>query len=233
VTAAVRDAFAAEAHRLIQAGAIGFGEMSSLHIALAEKHQYAFVPADHPLLLLLADIAAEENVPIDLHCDAVQSERTTPPRLRRFPTNPERMPATLPALERLLAHNPNTRIIWDHAGTDHLGDFSPARIGAMLDRYPNLFLSLKIAGPRAATENKVFTGKRLNGEWRDLLIGHADRFVIGTDSFHGGPDGAGVIAGFTKLTKPHMRTTKLLLSQLPPDVARKIGRENAHVLYRF
>jgi predicted TIM-barrel fold metal-dependent hydrolase len=233
VTAEVRDAFATEAHRLIRAGALGFGEMSSLHVSLSEKHRFAFVPADHPLLLLLADIAAELNVPIDLHCDALLAEKATPQSLARFPNNPKRMPATIPALERLLAHNPKARIIWDHAGTDHLGDFTPARIGAMLDRYPNLFLSLKIAGMRSSSENKVLSRKSLDSAWRDLLIRHADRFVIGTDSFYGGPGAAGVIAGFTKLTEPHQRTTQLLLSKLPPGVARQIGWENAHRLYGF
>ena len=233
VTATVRKAFAAEARRLIRAGALGFGEMSSLHISLSEKHRFAFVPADHPLLLLLADIAAEQNVPIDLHCDALQTEIATPERLARFPNNPERMPATIPALERLLAHNPDARIIWDHAGTDHLGDFTPERIGTMLDSYPNLFLSLKIVGPRSHSENKVFSGKSLNSAWRDLLTSHADRFVIGTDSFYGGAGAAGVIAGFTKITEPHQRATKVFLSKLPPDVARQIGRENARRLYRF
>ena len=233
VTPAVREAFAAEARRLIRAGALGFGEMSSLHISLSAKHRFAFVPADHPLLLLLADIAAEENVPIDLHCDALQTEMATPQRLARFPNNPKRMPATIPALERLLAHNPKARIIWAHAGTDHLGDFGPERIGTMLDKYPNLFLSLKIAGARASTENKVLSRKRLDDRWRDLLTRHSDRFVIGTDSFYGGPSAAGVIAEFTRITEPHMRTTKVFLSTLPRDVARQIGRENAHRLYKF
>jgi len=233
VTPAVREAFAAEARRLIRTGALGFGEMSSLHISLSAKHRFAFVPADHPLLLLLADIAAEENVPIDLHCDTLQTEMATPQRLARFPNNPKRMPATIPALERLLAHNPKARIIWAHAGTDHLGDFTPERIGAMLDRYPNLFLSLKIASPRSQSENKVFSRKKLDSIWHDLLIRHADRFVIGTDSFYGGAGAAGVIVGFTEITEPHQRMTRLFLSKLPPEVARQIGRENARRLYRF
>lgn len=233
VSAKVREEFETEARRLINAGALGFGEMSSLHVSLAKRHAYEFVPADHPLLLLLADIAAERNVPIDLHCDASATEMATPERLARFPNNPKRIPATIPPLERLLAHNPKARIIWAHAGTDHLGDFGPERIGTMLDKYPNLFLSLKIAGARASTENKVLSRKWLDGAWRDLLIRHADRFVIGTDSFYGGPSAAGVIAEFTRITEPHMRTTKVFLSTLPRDVARKIGWENAHRLYHF
>ena len=233
VSAKVRQEFETEARRLIKAGALGFGEMSSLHLSLAMRHGYNFVPADHPLLLLLADIAADQNVPIDLHCDAAATERSTPDRLARFPNNPKRIPATIPPLERLLAHNPKARIIWAHAGTDHLGDFGPERIGTMLDKYPNLFLSLKIAGPRGATENKVLSRKRLDGAWRDLLLRHSDRFVIGTDSFYGGPSAVGVIAEFTKITEPHMRTTKVFLSALPREVARRIGRENAHRLYHF
>ena len=38
------------ADEVIDAGAVGFGEMASLHISAADGHPYEFVPADHPLL---------------------------------------------------------------------------------------------------------------------------------------------------------------------------------------
>ena len=233
VTAGVRDTFSTEARRLIGAGALGFGEMSSLHVSLSREHQYAFVPADHPLLLLLADIAAEEGVPIDLHCDALQEEIATPRELAKYPTNPKSMPATIPPLERLLAHNPRATIIWVHAGTDHLGDFTPKRIGGMLDRYPNLFVSLKIAPPRSSSKQKILSKKKLDGSWRELLIRHADRFVIGTDAFYSSPGAAGAITGFTEAAEPMMKTMQMVLSKLPAKVAQQIGRENARRLYGF
>jgi len=61
------------------------------------------VPADHPLLLLLVDIAARHDVPIDLHFDPVLEKMARPDWAPS--TNPAVLPANFPAFERLLAHN--------------------------------------------------------------------------------------------------------------------------------
>lgn len=231
VGVALRDSFSAEARRLIDGGAAGFGEMSSLHVSLTERHGYTYVPADHPLLLVLADVAAEHGVPIDLHMDVAAEERRTIGRLAGLPNNPKLLPATVPALERLLAHTRRATIIWAHAGTDHLGDFTPERISALLDKHTNLFVSLKIAGPKAPTKNKVFAGRSLDPEWRALLMRHLDRFVIGTDNFYADPSAGGPMAEFSRVTGPRLRATKMFLSMLPPILARQIARDNALRLY--
>src|SRR3972149_4564177 len=54
VTDAVKRDFTAAAQRIIDSGAVGFGEMASLHIFAPTGHPYEFVPADHPLLRVLA-----------------------------------------------------------------------------------------------------------------------------------------------------------------------------------
>jgi hypothetical protein len=71
VTEAVGARFGDDARAAITNGALGFGEMGSLHISLTPQHKYSYAPADHPLMLRLADVAAERDVPIDLHMDAV------------------------------------------------------------------------------------------------------------------------------------------------------------------
>ena len=50
-------------------GAAGFGEMAAEHFSGGTPYQFA--PPDHPLFLLLADIAARHDVPIDQHMNAV------------------------------------------------------------------------------------------------------------------------------------------------------------------
>lgn len=233
VTDEVRRDFGDEARRLLDKGAIGFGEISSLHISLAPKHGYNYVPADHPLLRVLADVAAETDVPIDLHMDAVAEPMAPPPELAKFPNNPETFPATLAPLERLLSHNPNAKIVWAHGGTDHLGDFSAAIIGDLMDRNDNLYVSLKVVGPKGQSHNKIMGGGTLDAEWRSLLSRHSDRFMIGTDNFYVDPDGTGAIAEFEDKSEPRLRATSAFLSLLPADLARKIGRDNALQIYRL
>jgi predicted TIM-barrel fold metal-dependent hydrolase len=235
VSETVRRQFAKVARRAVDAGAVGFGEMGSLHISLASKHGYSYVPADHPLLRLLADIAAERGVPLDLHMDAVTRHMKTPASLAKFPNNPGTFPATLDALERLLLHNPKAKIVWGHAGADHLGDFTPDAVGQLLDKHPGLIVSLKVAGPKAPLKNKLLAGRKLNPAWRAVLTRHADRFVIGTDNFYAGPK---IAVGappkeFSRTNVPKLQATQLFLSLLPANVARKIGSENAIRLYKL
>jgi len=236
VTETVMRDFSEAARRAIDDGATGFGEMSSLHISLIPQHAYNYVPANHPLLLALADVAAERDVPIDLHMDAVAAEMPAPPRLARFPNNPSRFPATVDALERLLTHNRRARIVWAHGGSDPIGDLTVERVTILMDRHPNLFMSLRVVGPRAPVENKLFAGPQIAPEWLTLLTRHSERFVIGTDSFYVGTSpggGGGPAREFASRTQPKLAATVRFLALLPPDLARKISSENAVRIYRL
>ena len=64
-----RRKFKERAEELLNEGVAGYGEMTAEHFQGATPYQSA--PPDHPLFLLLADIAAEHSVPIDLHMEAV------------------------------------------------------------------------------------------------------------------------------------------------------------------
>lgn len=235
VTDKVRQQFAAMAKIALKGGAKGFGEMSSLHISLSRAHVYSFVPADHPLLLVLSDVAAEHDIPLDLHMDALFSGRKTPPDLKKFPNNPSEFPATIPSLKRLLAYNSKAKVIWAHGGTDHLGDLSAKTIRNLMDKYPNLYVSLKVVGPKAPTRNKLYNAKAVHRDWLSLLRRHSGRFVIGTDNFYVGPDTAAdvSISGFSKTNAPKLSSTVRFLSLLPRDLARKIASENAIRIFRM
>jgi predicted TIM-barrel fold metal-dependent hydrolase len=234
VTEAIRVKFADTARQILQAGARGFGEMSSLHMSLSPTHGYNFVPADHPLLLLLADIAAEHDVPIDLHMDALAKSIPTPQRLAHN-QNPPTLPATIPALRRLLEHNPKAKIVWAHGGSDHAGDQTAALVGRMMDRYPNLYVSLRPVPPRAPVMNKLFTAKRIDPAWRKVFTRHADRFVIGNDCFVLPPEvkSGGAPFEFSQSNDRRLRATRIFLGLLPPALARKFAYENAARLYKL
>jgi len=234
VTGPVRQKFADTARAILKAGAVGFGEMSALHISLTPKHVYNYAPADHPLFLLLADIAAENDVPIDLHLDALAKPVPTPGRLAQN-QNPPTLPATLPALRRLLEHNPKARIVWAHGGSDQLGELTADLVGAMMDRYPNLFMSLRPVPPPAPAQNKLFTPRAVVPAWDRVFRRHAGRFVIGNDCFFipPGVKGGGAPAEFSQGNEKHFWATQAFLNLLPPALARKIGYENAARIYRL
>jgi predicted TIM-barrel fold metal-dependent hydrolase len=235
VSDAVRRDFAAAAEKIIDAGAAGFGEMAALHMSAVQGHPFESVSADHPLLLVLADVAARRDVPIDLHMDAAEGDTPTPPRFS-VPPNPPRLADTIGGLERLLRHNPKARIVWAHGGSDPIGGQSPATIARLMDAHPNLFVSLRIVGGGAQNmQHRALRDGDLEPGWRALLTRHPDRFVIGTDSFMLAPTvrGGGPATQFAERNAQKLRATTLFLSLLPPEVANKISSENAARIYRL
>ena len=234
VTEPVKREFASAAEQMIEAGAVGFGEMASLHISAVRGHPYEFVPADHPLLRLLADIAAKRDVPIDLHMDAVVGGMPTPARFAAA-DNPPTLPGSVEALERLLAHNHKARIVWAHGGSDPLGAMTPLTIGSLMDKHSNLFVSLRVHGEGSPMHNKLLVGGVIEPAWRDLLVRHADRFMIGTDSFFAGANlqggGPGLI--FAQRNTPRLKATMHFLSLLPPEIAQNVAHDNAARVYRL
>ena len=58
------------AHEIVESGAVGFGELTAEHLSFRHDHPYESAPPDHPLFLRLADIAARNRMPIDLHMES-------------------------------------------------------------------------------------------------------------------------------------------------------------------
>lgn len=53
---------------IAKAGAIGFGEIAIEHLSSGRgAHPYESVPADHPLLFALVDVASRLSMPVDIH----------------------------------------------------------------------------------------------------------------------------------------------------------------------
>lgn len=217
----VRERFEKEAQVLLSRGAIGFGEMTAEHFSFSHEHPYESAPPDHPLFLLLSDIAARHDVPIDIHMEAVPQEMAFPAmRGRSSPNNPKSLRSNMAAFERLLAHNRNTRVIWDHVGWCNTGFRTPSLCAALLEKNPNLFMSFKIRKD-SLPDVSPLVEERLKPEWVDLLKRHPDRFLIGTDCFYVSP---------LSNARPGPMTTKgteLLLKQLPQEVLSKVTHENA------
>jgi predicted TIM-barrel fold metal-dependent hydrolase len=225
--------FEARANEIVRLGAAGFGEIAIHHYSYRPGHPYESVPADHPLLLLLMDIAARHGLPIDLHFDPVVRDTVTPAWLLPSPPNPMELRANVAALERLLTHNRSAKIVWAHAA-DPLGHWTAALSRELLERHPNLYISIRIGAPIIPAP-AFRPGGSIDPEWMMLFRDFPDRFVMGTDQFivsRQVPDTVPAVT-FARNASVLRRGAREFLSRLPAELARRIGYENAVRLYRL
>jgi predicted TIM-barrel fold metal-dependent hydrolase len=213
---AVQAQFKERAESLLRLGVVGFGEMAAEHFAGATPYQSA--PPDHPLYMLLADIAAEHGVPIDLHLEAVAKQMPLPVELSS-PPNAAQLHPNLAAFERLLAHNRRARIIWAHLGTDFTGVRTPTESRRLLRAHPNLFLEIK-HDPRAIGRTPVLVDGKVTAEWMALFEEFPDRILIGSDQHY--PE-QGQPARWPSVVA--------ILNQLPPALRDQIGAANARRVF--
>ncbi|MCC6946234.1 MAG: hypothetical protein IT539_00570 [Bradyrhizobiaceae bacterium] len=143
VTPEVRTRFTDLARRMLDAGAVGFGEIAVLHFSLVPNHPFEEVSPAHPLLFALMEVAATREAVIDLHMDAIVGASMATPSMLKSPPNPRTVQGNIDGLERLLAHDRKARIAWAHGGSDFTGNMTPALIGRLMDKHPNLFMSLR------------------------------------------------------------------------------------------
>lgn len=212
--------FLEAAQEIASAGAAAFGEIALEHFSSGRgQHPYESSPPDHPLLMALADFAARQGMPMELHMEAVPQDMPFPPERPRA-SNPDRIPANIAAFERLLAHNRQARIVWSHAGWDLSGQRTPSLMGDLLRRNSNLFMNLKSDRAGAPQTSPFDSRDALKPEWLSLLRGFPDRFMVGSDEF--------VDAGTDRIER-----ARRLVDLLPADIARPIAGENARRVYRL
>lgn len=118
------------------------------------------------------------------------------------------------AVAELLNYLPDATVLWAHAGVDA----TPEQIGALLDKWPRLSVELSL-------RVDIAPNGTLDPRWRDLLMAHSDRFMVGTDTWTAGGTFTGnerwdayaeIVAGI-----------RAWLAQLPTDAAEAIAYRNA------
>lgn len=229
VTPELKARFEQTAEKILSRGAVGFGELAVDHFSFASDHPYESVAADHPLLLLLAEIAARNNVPIDIHMEAIPNDMPLPDRriLRRSGNNPKVLRENISAFERLLGHDPKAKIIWAHVGWCNTGFRTPDLCRRLLSQHPNLTMSFKLSSESVLETRPIGEDRQfIKPEWLQLLKEFPDRFIIGTDQFYVPP-------GARSIGPQKTEATRHFMTLLPPDLARQIGFENPRRIFNL
>ena len=230
VTDSIKADFTRKANSILDSGARGFGELGVMHLGHFPGHPSYWVRPDHPLFLLLADIAGNRNAVIDIHMDVVVKDARTPSYLRG--SNPAMMKANLDMFEHFVSHNQNARIVLAHAGWDVTGQWSAEVSRRLFDKHPNLYMSLKIVSKGGQSKNQLLKGtfsKTVSDGWLSVIKEYPDRFVIGSDSFIAEIGARGKAPG--GMTMFNGSNIADFLEKLPNDLAKKIAIDNVIAIY--
>jgi predicted TIM-barrel fold metal-dependent hydrolase len=116
------------------------------------------------------------------------------------------------AIVELFTLEPRLKVIWAHAGMSA----GPQAVGALLDRYPTLWVDL------ALRNADVAPGGTLDPQWRALFLRHPDRFMAGTDTW---------VTSRWEALPGSVAEVRKFLAQLPREVAEAIAYKNADRLF--
>lgn len=153
------------------------------YASIGEFHLYGDT-ADLPIPRKIVELAVQHNLILHAHADAE-------------------------AVERLLAQNPDVKVLWAHAGFD-----DPATVSDMLSKHDRLWADL-------AFRSEVGSGGSLSQEWTELFTTHPKRLMLGTDTYT--PERMYFVP-------EHAAGARIWLETLPQELAENIAWKNAYNL---
>ena len=110
------------------------------------------------------------------------------------------------AIRLIFEQYPEAHILWAHAGFEEA-----ATVSTLMDEQPDLMADLSF-------RTEIYQNGRFFPGWQQLLLKHADRFLLGIDTYQ--PQ------RWLQINNV-MQWQRQLLDALPDDVARKIAYDNS------
>ncbi len=164
------------------------GTDSGPYRGIGEFHLYDSANANGPVARKLMKLAQDKELAVLAHVDDS-------------------------AIDLLMAHAPDVRLIWAHTG---IGGAPAERVRALLAKYP------KLMGELSYRPGLTESGGGLSAEWKALLTTHSERFLVGSDTWVNAR-----WAGYEGL----MSDARRWLADLPGPAARRIAWENGVRLF--
>jgi hypothetical protein len=117
------------------------------------------------------------------------------------------------AIRLIYRQYPQASVLWAHAGFE-----DAVVVRELMDKHPELMADLSF-------RYEIFQNGRFLPGWEELLVSHADRFLLGIDTYE--PQ------RWLQINNV-MQWQRSLLGALPDEVARKIAYDNSvHITSRF
>lgn len=108
---------------------------------------------------------------------------------------------------------PELTVIWAHAGMTE----PPGVVGPMLDSHPRLY-----ADTSYREHDILGADDSIDPAWRDVILAHPDRFLVGTDTW---------VNGQWSAYEDLISINRRWLSRFPRPVAEMIAYKNAERLF--
>jgi hypothetical protein len=166
------------------------GTAAGPYRGIGEFHLYDSANANGPVAKKLMQFAQDKQLAVLAHVDDV-------------------------AIDLLMAHAPNARLIWAHTG---IGGATVQRVQALLAKYPQLMGELSYRPGLTCGDGTLCP------EWRALILKHPDRFLIGSDTW---------VNQRWLYYDELMRGYRRWLGDLPLEVARRIAWDNGARLFQL
>ena len=117
-----------------------------IYVGIGEFHLYG-AEAQSAVIKRLVNLAVEKKLHLHAHADAQ-------------------------AIETLMSHNPQARILWAHAGMS-----TPVQtVGEWMARYPVMYVELSY-------RYDIVNGDGIDPAWKELFLKYPERFVMGSDTW--------------------------------------------------
>ncbi len=116
-------------------------------------------------------------------------------------------------LDEIFLIAPNITVLWAHMGTKP----EPGFLRSVLEKHPkNLFIDTSVR------DKQLLMNGGLTKEWKALFIDHQDQFTVAVDTFS---------VNRWKTFDTVVQDIHRWLSDLPPEVAKKLAYDNAYKLF--
>ena len=182
----------------------GIGEVFTRHDDLTAMVLGDAPRANSEAMMRVYRLAARHGLPVVLHANLTSVR--------------ERQPLYREEIDEALDANPDTTIIWAHAGTSaainrfqgELG-FLLEAVSGLMQTHANLYIDLSWS----VLEHMLDEDGRLDDGWRELVLAHPTRFMLGSD----------LVGRFGSLGEK-FEQYRPLLDALPEAVAHDLARGN-------
>jgi predicted TIM-barrel fold metal-dependent hydrolase len=170
------------------------------------------VEPDDPRVLFALDLAIRNRWPFIIHIEFAAlpaAQRTV------FMTK----------FEALLAKYPD-----EPFALIHMGQLDASEVGRLIAAHPNVCFIASTSNPITANRGNqpwtnMFAGRRLAAEWKALLVGHPDRFLLAFDNV--------VAPSWGQQYLGQIALWRGALADLPDDVADSFAHGNAERLWHL